>query len=144
MRVDPSVGMPSPNPSCIFREGTVVVYFEWSSDCESCSGVPASQSLFTPYQAPPKKKHSRGAGTSSQPPSDGRMALTEGRGPTNPYPGHRGGSANMNGPSCSARRERDPKDPVQQSSGNSQSGSDEQQPSSSNAHVEVTLSALSL
>ena len=58
--------------------------------------------------------------------------------------GQREYPANTNGPSSSARRERDPKDPVQHSSGNSQSGSDEQQPSSSNACVEVTFSARTL
>jgi hypothetical protein len=94
--------------------------------------------LFTPYQAPPKKKHARGAATPSHPPTDGRIP------PTNPFMGHREPPANTNGPSSSARRERDPRDPVQQSSGNSQSGSDEQQPSSSSSYVEVTFSALSL
>lgn len=110
----------------------------YPSNYENCSGVPAVHSLFTPYQAPPKKKNGRGAATSSHLPTDGRMP------PAIPFMGHREPPGNMDGPPSNARRERDLKDPVQQSSGNSQSGSDEQQPSSSNASVEVSFSALFL
>lgn len=83
-----------------------------------------------PYQAPPSKIY---VPTSSYPPADVRMP------PSTTFMGHREPPANLDGPSSSARREKGFKEPVQLSSGNSQSGSDEQLPSSSNSYVEVTF-----
>lgn len=56
-----------------------------------------------------------------------------------PFMRHPEPLANSDGPSSRARREKDFKEPAQLSSGNSQSGSDEQLPSRSISYVEVAF-----
>lgn len=96
---------------------------DYPSDAVEYPGIPAVQSSFMPYQAhagsPTKKHASNGLGPTifNHFPTDGRLL------PISPTVD----------PSSSARQEVNLQLPLRQSSGSSQSGSDEPLPSSSHA-----------